>query len=72
MRITAEEAIARGIVQFISVYLDDELVQLCVEADEDEGYVTLIAPREGGLGVDLVRREGKVRILGVPGRGEQS
>jgi len=69
MRLTIDEALERGLIGKVEIYLDGQKIHHCIEADEEEGYVVRYLPNaEGRLYLDadgnpkVVRESGKVEI----------
>lgn len=48
MRLTVDEALDRGLIDKVEVYVDGKKVRRCIEADEEEGYVVCYLEDEHG------------------------
>lgn len=65
MRLTVDEALERGLIGKVEVYIDGEKVRRCIEADEEEGYVVCyLADEHGRLILDANNNPVTARVCG--------
>lgn len=65
MRLTVDEALERGLIGNVEVYLDGEKVRRCIEADEEEGYVVCyLGDEHGQFILDANNNPVAVRVCG--------
>jgi hypothetical protein len=65
MRLTVDEALDRGLIGKVEVYVDGKKVRRCIEADEEEGYVVCYLEDEHGrLILDANKNPVTARVCG--------
>jgi len=65
MRLTVDEALDRGLIGKVEVYVDGKKVRRCIEADEEEGYaVCYLEDEHGRLILDDNKNPVTARVCG--------